>query len=752
MDIKTLLNNLHEEVSCSVCMSTFTDPKTLPCLHSFCLHCLKGILRTSGRHDVVLCPECRRESRVPGGGNLNELPTNFRINSLLDVLAIKECNTTGVKCGNCDKRSAHSFYCFQCCAFWCEANCVSLHNGMKANKEHCVLALKDFQDEDFENVLKRPAFCQKEHHEKEELKFFCKICEVAICNACALTDHEGRTKILLEKAANQRKLKVMSVIESQKQMAQRKRNEITKLEKSCIQIQERAATVKRDAQKFAEKMIGVIEAKKQEIINKAELQAAESMERLVIQKSEIEHQVNMTETVIEQAETLLKRSTSAEMVILDESLSSIFPERVDNEREEVNCDDPDFFRQFIFIENEPLMDKINTEGIGSLKTFLSKTSGYQSSAEGKGNSEATVGLEAQFVLTTRNAEGEQCYDERDSVTVEIRNQQGHDCSAKARVQDNKDGTYKISYFAKETGKSDVSVKINEQNVPGSPFAVQVKHREYRAVLSFGQHGSAAGMLDYPWGVAVNERNEIAVTDNGNNRIQLFSSDGSYLRSFGAKGDKQGEFDFPCGIAFDKKGDIIVADCDNHRIQCFSEQGEHLNTFCSRGDLDHQLKGPHGLSVDSNGNFIVADRCNKLIKIFFPNGQFSHKIGIEGSFSFPFHCVQHENYLLVSDSNEHCVKVFKRDGNFLYQFGKKGEGDGEFNTPRCLSVNKAEHLMVCDIRNHRVQVFELSGKFITKFGTKGSGIGEFNLPFSTAVLSDGRIVLSDFGNHRIQIFE
>ena len=43
---------------------------------------------------------------------------------------------------------------------------------MKANKEHRVLALKDFQDEDFENVLKRPAFCRKPGHEKKELEFF----------------------------------------------------------------------------------------------------------------------------------------------------------------------------------------------------------------------------------------------------------------------------------------------------------------------------------------------------------------------------------------------------------------------------------------------------------------------------------------------------------------------------------------------------------------------------------------------------
>ena len=242
MDIKTLLNNLHEEVSCSVCMTTFTDPKQLSCLHSFCLHCLNGILRTSGRHDVIACPECRRESRVPGSGNLKDLPTNFRINSLLDVLAIEECNTTGVKCGNCERKSSQSLYCFQCCAFWCD-DCITGHNIIRANKEHRVLAIKDFQDQDIEEVLKRPSFCRKPGHEKKELEFFCKICEVSICNACALTDHEGHAKVFLEEAANERKLQVKSVIESQKEKLQKKKYEITKIDEDCVKIQGEVASV-----------------------------------------------------------------------------------------------------------------------------------------------------------------------------------------------------------------------------------------------------------------------------------------------------------------------------------------------------------------------------------------------------------------------------------------------------------------------------------------------------------------------------
>ena len=46
------------------------------------------------------------------------------------------------------------------------------HNIIRTNKEHKPLALKDFQDQDIEAVLKRPAFCQKELHEKEELNSF----------------------------------------------------------------------------------------------------------------------------------------------------------------------------------------------------------------------------------------------------------------------------------------------------------------------------------------------------------------------------------------------------------------------------------------------------------------------------------------------------------------------------------------------------------------------------------------------------
>ena len=741
MDLQTLLHNLNEELSCSVCMSTFTDPKILPCFHTFCLHCLNELQRTSGKHGEITCPECRRQFQVPGSGYPKDLPANFRMNSLLDVMAIQKCNVSGVKCGNCEKTSAQSFYCFKCCAFWC-GDCITAHNIIRANKDHRVLAIKDFKDQDIKDVLKRPVYCQKKHHENEELKFFCKDCEVAICNTCVVTLHEGHVKVPLQVAANEQKLRLESVLESQKDKALKKRKMITKLQSECNEVQGQVSCVKKSAQNFVDNVMRIIEAKKQDIFKEVEDKAQELIERLIVQQSEVENELQLIETSIEKTETFLKRSSNAQIV----QFNSVFQKAVDDGAEQVDCELKDF-GHFVFAGNKTLLEK----GVGSF--FVTKTKSRKSRAEGKGITDVTVGLKAEFLLTTRNAENEQCYEQCDIVTVEIRNGDDRECATEAQVQDNKDGSYNISYFAKEAGACQISVMVNGEHVSGSPFTVQVKPRQYKPVLSFGGKGSSAGMFDGPWCVAVNERNEIAVTELENNRVQILSSDGTYLRSFGSKGDQEGEFGVPAGIAYLDNGNIVVADSENKRLKIFTEQGEYLTQIGGEGNLDHQFNCPWGLSVDSDGNIIVADVDNKLIKIFTPSGQFLRKFG-EDLLVEPSYCIQtyEDQYFTVSDIGDHSIKVFNADGDFLYKFGNKGEGDGEFNTPCCLSVDKAGHLMVCDSANGRVQVLEVKGKFITKFGRYRSEIRELNRPTSTAVLTDGRIVVIDFRNNRIQIIK
>ena len=661
---------------------------------------------------------------------------------MLDVLAIKECNTTGVKCGNCDERTKQSHYCFQCYAFWCE-ECIGLHNRIKANKDHYALALEEFQDQDFENILKRPSFCGITGHEKEKMKFFCKICEIAICSSCALLDHEGHAKMLLELAANERKLRLKSAIESQKKRAQAKKSQIEKLNERYNEVLEQAACVRENVIEYADSVHAAIEAKKLEILDNLERKTESTLEQIEIHWIEMQREFQLCESDIEKTETLIKRWTSAEIMQPNDMLDKIFKDENINHDDTAKCERS--FPRLCFVKNQKLFDLASLEQIDSLN-YLTLTRAQQSSADGKGTSEAIVGLEAQLVVTTRNTEGQKHHEDYDSVTMEISNRQGDNCAAEVQVQDNKDGTYKIKYFAKETGTCSASVKVNGEHIRGSPFEVQVKPRQFRPVLSFGEQ-----ILKNPWGVAVNEQDEIVVSSFGNHKIHLFKSDGTHIKSFGGEGTQQGEFKRPARIAFNAQN-IMVADPGNHRVQELSKQGQYLSYVGTQGSLDQQLNGPGGLSIDSDGNILVADMNNNLIKMFSLGGQFLSKIGSEGCFTRPFHCIQHDNYLIVSDKGDHSVKLFDRKGNFLYKFGEKGNGDREFNVPHCLFMDKAGHLMVCDGGNHTIQVCELSGKFVAKFGTKGSGMGEFNTPISASVLSDGKIIVTDFSNHRVQLFE
>ena len=679
MDIKTLLDNLHDEVSCSVCMCTFTDPKQLPCLHSFCLHCLNGIQRTSGVHGKITCPECKRQFEVPGSGNPSELPTNVRINSLLDVLAIKDCSTANVKCGNCDKRSAQTLYCFQCCSFWCE-ECILGHNIIRTNKEHRTLVLKHFQDQDFEAVLKRPAFCQKKHHEKEELKFFCKSCKVAICNTCAVTLHEGHGKMPLQEATDARKIQINSVITSLKDKMVEKRKEVEQFNQKSMEVQAQVADVKSQVQTNVDQMIAIIEARKQNVFDVVDYEAKISLQSLSQKKDEVENQVKIIESAIEQAESLMKRNFSTEILGFRETFDAILQEQGTQGNR-----DTEFIPRFSFTKSEKLINVLNSEGIGNVKTVFSETKAQQLEAEGK-----------------------------ESMKV---------------INGNKGA-----------------------NVRDSPLEAQVQTKRYIPVLSFGREGKSVGMLKGPWGVAVNDHDEIAVAELFNHRVSVFSSDGTHLRSFGSEGQNNGEFNQPSGIAFDSLGNIVVTDCKNHRVQVFDRNGKFLHRFGECGSLDHQLSYPEGLSINGNCDIIVSDVHNQLIKIFSSSGEYLCKFGGAGSLVEPYHCIQHGQYFIVSDYGDDTIKMFDLEGKFISKFGKRGERDGQFNRPRYLSVDKEGLLMVCDSYNHRVQVFELSGKFVTKFRSEGSERGELKYPVSTASLSDGRIVVSDKDNHRIQIFD
>lgn len=509
MDVRTLLNNLHREIFCPECKSTLDEPKTLQCLHSVCLRCLNNILRTSGRRDIIKCPECQRESEVPESGNLQDLPSNFRIVSVLDLKAIKECDTTDVKCGNCDKISAQSWYCFGCWTLWCE-DCISAHNVIRENKKHRVLATRDFEDKDFEDVLKRPAFFSKLGHERRELEFFCTICGTIVCDACALTHHDGHDKIPLKQAAIERREEFKSKIESKKKRLKTMKDEMRNFEKEWPEIQENAAYVERSVQKFADEIISVIEAKKEAIITEVK----ESIQCQEARHNENEREIKITEEALELAETLLKRSPNVEIVQPNKFIDNVLqndPAKVVQDFDE-KSDDSDVFGDFL--KNQKFFDYVCRKTIGTLKFFPTKTRPHLSDATGRGLTQACKGLKAYIILTTRNREGEQCYQKHDCVTVvfgaegdkqgEFHTPSGIAFDANGNIVVGDSGNQRIQFFSGE-----------------GEFKSQIVNST-----------SLDHCLPESCGISVDNDGNIIVPDCREKSVKIFSPSGQLLRTIG----------------------------------------------------------------------------------------------------------------------------------------------------------------------------------------------------------------------------
>jgi DNA-binding beta-propeller fold protein YncE len=64
----------------------------------------------------------------------------------------------------------------------------------------------------------------------------------------------------------------------------------------------------------------------------------------------------------------------------------------------------------------------------------------------------------------------------------------------------------------------------------------------------------------------------------NSRIAKVDKDGNWLKSWGDPGDQPGQFNVPHSIAVDAQNDIYVADRGNRRVQIFNTEGKFLRQF------------------------------------------------------------------------------------------------------------------------------------------------------------------------------
>ncbi|XP_054716381.1 tripartite motif-containing protein 2-like [Uloborus diversus] len=189
--------------------------------------------------------------------------------------------------------------------------------------------------------------------------------------------------------------------------------------------------------------------------------------------------------------------------------------------------------------------------------------------------------------------------------------------------------------------------------------------ENKAIYMYDSKGKFVSRIGYgkllgPKGVAVDRNGHLIVVDNKGSCVLIFQENGKLLHRFGSRGSDNVKFAGPHYVAINSKNQLVISDFHNHCIKIFDSEGNFVHAFGSNGEGNGQFNAPTGVAVDAQDNIIVADWGNSRIQVFDSTGSFLSFVNTNGE---PLYGPQGlalfaDGYVVVSDSGNHCLKVYR----------------------------------------------------------------------------------------------
>ena len=663
------LEELEEEITCPVCQEHFRDPKILPCLHYYCKECVRQLARRAGTNNPFACPECRRETILPQN-DPDQLPTAFFVNRMKAVRTNMEKAQGKLEavCEMCSGAKAEAF-CRQCTEFICNG-CVKSHSKMKVFEGHKIVTLQEL----------------KEGGAKDTRTSMCK------------DDYEQYKKTLKETLAP------LAKIQTNISAATR---EVEKVER---EVSEQHKVVEDTVKQSFKQLHEILHEREKQLLDRASEFKQQKLDDLGAQKKGFALATSEIQGLVEFVEHSIESTTDEEFMSLQQHIReqiqeqcakyehiNLIPAEVANVGVRVTC----------------------AEGISDLcqkdaELMILRVDPTKCTAEGSGTKVAEVGKPALFTVCTVYQNGQLCR-EKQEVKAELKSLVTGSVTH-TKITSNESGVYEVTYIPEVRGRHTLSVKVNDTQIADGPFQVLAKIHPTelgepvrvvegvvdpweialdskqqlvvaewdRKVSVFNKDGKKMQTISHekllnPAGVAVDESDNIYVTDSGNSTLFKFSREGKLMKTVGRKGTRPGEFNNPSFIKV-VNDRLYVCDRGNHRVQILSTELVHMNSFGGYGDRVGRFTKPTDIVQDGAGNLYVTDTDNDRVQVFDCKGRFlstfSRKEAASKRLDCPYGiCIGSDQLVYVCDKNNNCVSVFKTSGEFVTSFGELSSPGG-----------------------------------------------------------------------------
>ena len=257
-----------DDLKCGICLELFQDPRSLPCLHTFCRECIQRSLNEENHS--LNCPVCRAKHKL--GEGAGPLPVNqYALQELpLQRLQQQREDNGGphqlVECKSCGEQAVMVAWCYDCDAMICQ-QCSSQHEKMSVLRGHRVI--KSVESKLPDVSLNNPktglvSCCPK--HLKVELKYCCLACSELVCSECLLGTHKGHKYSLAEKARHNLATKMKEMTNLVKDKAQEFSKYIEKANKAEGKALEYSELMKSEVNNVFDGIAASVEAQRNEAL------------------------------------------------------------------------------------------------------------------------------------------------------------------------------------------------------------------------------------------------------------------------------------------------------------------------------------------------------------------------------------------------------------------------------------------------------------------------------------------------------